>query len=1066
MSPLFNLNLSWIWGANNKVNQASPDIEEITKLLSPLYSELSEHQNGLPYPIDAIELNDSNIQPEDGLVNRDTLIAKLCDSLEEHKCLILNGDILIGKTILAELIGLAKPDYNPLIFRLSYDNSINPSAHISFIAKQDRCKLLIIDGFPEYRIETTEHTCQIIQNAIGKGIKVLLTARSFNTLIANKYRFLQYTVPAISDKELQKSFPQCTEELSKLIISISEGYPMLVNLLLLYLEVNNWNLSKPQLVDFISIPNKTGVQEYANRKVREIITDTQDLQLLSRLSLYWRPFSVDDAVFVADAKPIIVTPKDRLNRLQSQRLVIPVNGKLKISPFIKKIWTTDLLSAELKECCNIIVKRVMHKHSIDVLDANNIIMLLCNAKEYERAGYFYITVMTKLLESKCNEASQVSFLTMLWRDLPLPSEMTIFTRTFIRILQIQLAHFINEDCSYETNDLIYFIDELPLDNPLKAVASCFAIADLSSSGNFQKALPLLQYTQPAFPNDLNENYLAIVEAQKGISNKLPVLMLVGIKNLDNLMKWLDEIEKTGITTESIDADAVKYALNHVIILGQEEIALNAIIAKTRRSESLKVFTITAVARLMLYFSDKKRYSEAWCLYNENKTLAETKLGNILINNALACYYYDIEEHKDAIKCWATVCSNGALSLCPDEVMFASTATANIYSQKGGHPDSVCCLQNVINDPSFDTALTEYQQMQMRGELAVAYWENNQRKESLEQLLLIHDYLYNHRLDTDDDYKLLQIKFGICVQQYHLVLEKGAFNENFAIPMLTMFYYPNRQFLEAYNKARTGTNTMYLFMIAAALNLPKKDALVLAHYTIECFADLIKEKNIACGLLNELVPILLEFNEYDNAEYLVKSSLGLASQITDASSPVRLVCYLPLLSLCLKKLVDSNLGIEERIDSMISTHLSASIDSFPTETNLLSLREVLVNHNDSEFSNIKDEIAKISAKICRFEQLDLKLSINVTITASMFFHTHKYYGYGLLRLYVYYHSMFIIKKYATNYHSLYKNPIEELERVFNSELRDIEAAKKMIKLLVAYSKEEIPLTKEHEDFIGL
>ena len=44
--------------------------------------------------------------------------------------------------------------------------------------------------------------------------------------------------------------------------------------------------------------------------------------------------------------------------------------------------------------------------------------------------------------------------------------------------------------------------------------------------------------------------------------------------------------------------------------------------------------------------------------------------------------------------------------------------------------------------------------------------------------------------------------------------------------------------------------------------------------------------------------------------------------------------------------------------------------------------------------------------------------------------------------------------------------EELERVFNSELRDIETAKKMIKLLVAYSKEEIPLTKENEDFIGL
>lgn len=1066
MSSLFNFNFSWIWGANNKVTQASSNIEPSDKLLQTLTSKLSEFQNGSPYSIEAIEVNDSNIQPQDGFIKRDKLILEISALLDEQKCLILNGDILIGKTILAELIGLAKPDYNPLILRLSYDNSRNPSALIPFIAKQDRCKLLIIDGFPEYGIEITEHICQTIQNAIRMGVQVLITARSFNTLIASKYHFLQYTVPTITDEELQKSYPQCVEVLSKLIISISGGYPMLVNLLLLYLEVNNWELFEQQLVDFISIPNKSDVQEYANRKVREIITDTQDLQLLSRLSLYWRPFSDEDAVAVAAANPIIVTPNDRLKRLQSQRLVIQVDGKLKISPFIKKIWTTDLLPAEHKECCNVIVERVIHKHSIDVLDADNVIMLLCNAKEYEHAGWFYITVMTKLLESKCNEASQVSFLTMLWQERPLPSDMTIFTRTFIRILQIQLAHLINEDSSYATNDLISFIDELPLDNPLKAVASCFAIAQLSSSGNLQNALPLLQYAQPAISDDLNEDYMAIVKEQKEMSNKLPALMLVGIKNLGNLMQWLDEVEKTRITTESIDADAVKYVLKNVIVLGDEEKALNTIIERTSFSESLKVFAIVAVARLMLYFSEKKRFTEAWSLYNDNKTLAETKLGNILINNALACYYNDIEDYENAIKCWIKVYSNDALSLCPDEVMFASTATANIYSQKEDYPASVCCLRKVVNDPSFDTALTEYQHMQMRGELAIAYWENNQRKESLEQLLSIHNYLYNHRLDTNDDYKLLQLKFGICVQQYHLVLEQGGFAEKFAKPMLTMFQHPNRQLLEAYNKVRTGTNTMYLFMIAAALELPKEDAIVLAHHTIECFANLIKEKNIACGLLNELVPLLLEFDDYDNAEYLVKSSLGLACQIADAPSPVKLVGYLPLLSLCLKKIIDSNLGNAERIDSMISAHISGSIDAFPAETGLLSLREVIVNQNDMELSNIEEDIAKISARIFRFDQLDVRSSINVIIIASMFFHSHKYYGDGLLRLYVYHHSRYVINKYSANYRSLYKNPIEELDKVHHSEIKDIEAVKKMIRLLVAYSKEEIPLTTEHEDFIGL
>ena len=85
---------------------------------------------------------------------------------------------------------------------------------------------------------------------------------------------------------------------------------------------------------------------------------------------------------------------------------------------------------------------------------------------------------------------------------------------------------------------------------------------------------------------------------------------------------------------------------------------------------------------------------------------------------------------------------------------------------------------------------------------------------------------------------------------------------------------------------------------------------------------------------------------------------------------------------------------------------------------------------------------------------------------MFFHSHKYYGDGLLRLYVYHHSRYVINKYSANYRSLYKNPIEELDKVHHSEIKDIEAVKKMIRLLVAYSKEEIPLTTEHEDFIGL
>ena len=36
------------------------------------------------------------------------------------------------------------------------------------------------------------------------------------------------------------------------------------------------------------------IQDYVSKKIREIITNAQDLQLLSRLSLFWRPFTDAD----------------------------------------------------------------------------------------------------------------------------------------------------------------------------------------------------------------------------------------------------------------------------------------------------------------------------------------------------------------------------------------------------------------------------------------------------------------------------------------------------------------------------------------------------------------------------------------------------------------------------------------------------------------------------------------------------------------------------------------------------------------------------------------------------
>ena len=170
---LFNFN--FIKGNNNKVAQDGSAIESSERMLQSLSAQLGELQKSSPFSIQAIDVNNTNIQSQEDLINRPSIIADIIAKLEEHRCVILNGDILIGKTCLAEIVALTKRDLTPLILKTYNKDTLNPTNLIPFIVESGKCKLLIIDGLPEYDVEITETLSSEIQNAVGNGLQVLIT---------------------------------------------------------------------------------------------------------------------------------------------------------------------------------------------------------------------------------------------------------------------------------------------------------------------------------------------------------------------------------------------------------------------------------------------------------------------------------------------------------------------------------------------------------------------------------------------------------------------------------------------------------------------------------------------------------------------------------------------------------------------------------------------------------------------------------------------------------------------------------------------------------------------------
>lgn len=1051
-----------------ELRKVGEKIDAQTKLLQRISTNIENFKINSQYKIPPIVLNDSNAFQLEGYICRDKLVSDICGELQQSGCVILYGDILIGKSTVAKLVGLANTKLAPLLIQLNYKDQYNIRSIITDIKESDSIKLIIIDDLPDYDTLVVEDLFSTIQIAIKKGIQILITTRDIGVLPIHRYGFIQHLIPPINVEELEASVPQCKKKLAELIVSASGGYPTLVNLLLIYLNVNNWTLSEKKIIDFISIPNKKDVQDYVSKKIREIITNAQDLQLLSRLSLFWRPFTDADVVALADVNPIIITPKTKLANLLSQRLLIREGEKLELSPFIKKVWSADLVGIEYRECSNMIIERLIRKHTIDTLDMNYAILLLCNAGEYERAGYFYATCLQKCIEIKNLDSSQVFYLTMLWRDMPLPKEMSLTTKTLIRILQIQLANMTNVDCSYALKDLFDFIKNLPTSSPLKSTASCFAIANLSDKGRINDALSLLPYALPTITSEWGSEYIELARDQKEMANKLPVLMLANIANLDGLLQWFEKIEQTNMTVECIDVDAVKFVFNKITTESNTEEVLMTIINRVDKNVTFQIFLIVAVARLMLFRSDKKRYSECKSLFDQYKHLSTIDIGKVMMCNALACCYNDSGDKDRALDLWEKVCSNNSFNELPDEIMLASINAAYIHCNHSHYGKAVNCIESIVTNDAFITMPSKDMQMRMRGELAIAYWNNDQKNQTFEQLMIIHNYLYNNQVDSSDNdqYKLLELKFGICVQQYYYYLDKGVFDSKCISPQQTIFYYPNSTFLQAYNSFRKGTNIMYLYMMAALLKIDEQLAYEVGVHAIDCFSSFIKEKHIAFGLLNELNPLMLQYNEYDKVEYLTKSTLALATDTKDIPNPLDLLLYFPLLPLCCKRFIDKLTGLNANIDKIIQSRINEAALFFPEDAEVNALKSCICEQNRNNFTILKNDLVKISVRVYFFEELEFFASINVIIISTMFLAVHKYYGYSLLRQYVYQSAKYIISKFKSNYSNKYKNPLVELDKVQNAKMEDLVAAKKMIKILVCFSHNDISLTKEQETFIDL
>ena len=136
---------------------------------------------------------------------------------------------------------------------------------------------------------------------------------------------------------------------------------------------------------------------------------------------------------LAAVEPVISMPDTCLDELSDSVITIHSNGEIDINPAFKKTLVPDLIANERIGCNTLLAEQITSRRNLDEMDVTHVITYLLDAKDYNKAGNFFLSC---LLALNPQEADKFTYLASIWADMKLPEQMAPVLQLLIRVQQV------------------------------------------------------------------------------------------------------------------------------------------------------------------------------------------------------------------------------------------------------------------------------------------------------------------------------------------------------------------------------------------------------------------------------------------------------------------------------------------------------------------------------------------------------------------------------------------------------------------------------------------------------
>ena len=413
--------------------------------------------------------------------NRQRTVGRLARCLEGTTWLSIHGPTSSGKTQLAILVtrafqrafyvSLGQTEYALCCARLDAALQMAFGVRASREFRRwysDACRsigrgaLLVLDDLPRMSgngpLET--RLMLLVEACAAHGLRLLSTsaypmplqlAASAGSKVASE------EVPLFDDREiiellLAYDAPQriLTPKFISFVLALAGRQPLFLAALTRYLMSVGWRLEQHVIESLFKQVFAEGVKTQAQLLLKNTIPDPKTRELLYRVNLSGSEFTEDVVACLGEISPAIDLPLERFRDAVGLWIQREGGSVYRVSPVLTNLGSLDLPTELRRRIHSLLGNRIVEKRRLDPLDVIRGFTHFYESKEFDKAAVLLLTALQGL--SARQPPADDWGLSSIWASNPLPEDISLSIRLFLRAQQISVRRKLAKEFRYLLDD--------------------------------------------------------------------------------------------------------------------------------------------------------------------------------------------------------------------------------------------------------------------------------------------------------------------------------------------------------------------------------------------------------------------------------------------------------------------------------------------------------------------------------------------------------------------------------------------------------------------------------------